>query len=115
MLGFLASVQPSFENVSIGKDERTLTIHFPSFIHISDGKLHDVNALDLLMPETGAIYLMDRGYIDFARLYVLHASGAFFVTIVKANLDAHRLYSSSIDRDSGIICDQTLLWMASIV
>jgi hypothetical protein len=66
----------------------------PSFIHISDGKLHDVNILDLLIPEAGAIYVMDRGYLDFERLYVLHPSGAFFVTRAKSNLDAHRLYST---------------------
>jgi len=70
----------------------------PSFIHISDGKLHDVNALDLLLPEPGAIYVMDRGYVDFARLYALHPAGAFFVTRAKLNIDARRLYSASSDR-----------------
>ena len=80
----------------------------PSFIHISDGKMHDVNALDLLMPEPGAIYVMDRGYVDFARLYALHVSGAFFVTRTKSNLDAHRQYSASTDRSTGILCDQTI-------
>src|SRR5262252_1337712 len=60
----------------------------PSFIHISDGKLHDVHALDMLLPEPGAIYIMDRGYVDFARLHVLHQVGAFFVTRAKSNLDA---------------------------
>ena len=59
--------------------------NIPSFIHISDGKAHDVHALDLLLPEAGAIYVMDRGYIDFARLYVLHQAGAFFVTRAKSN------------------------------
>jgi hypothetical protein len=63
----------------------------PSFIHISDGKMHDVKALDLLIPEPGAIYVMDRGYVDFARLYALHLTGAFFVTRAKSNLDAHRV------------------------
>lgn len=80
----------------------------PSFIHISNGKMHDVNALDLLMPEPGAIYVMDRGYVDFARLYALHVSGAFFVTRAKSNLDAHRQYSASTDRSTGILCDQTI-------
>ena len=80
----------------------------PSFIHISDGKLHDVHALDLLLPEPGAIYVMDRGYVDFARLHVLHKAGAFFVTRAKSNLHAHRLYSAPTDRTSGIICDQTV-------
>ena len=55
----------------------------PSFIHISDGKLHDVNVLDVLIPEPGAFYVMDRGYIDFGRLYMLHQAGAFFVTRAK--------------------------------
>jgi hypothetical protein len=81
----------------------------PSFIHISDGKLHDVNVLDLLIPEAGAIYVMDRGYLDFERLHVLHQAGAFFVTRAKSNLDARRLYSSApTDRTTGIICDQTI-------
>lgn len=80
----------------------------PSFIHISDGKLHDVHALDLLLPEPGATYVMDRGYVDFARLYVLHQASAFFVTRAKSNLHAHRLYSAPTDRASGIICDQTI-------
>ena len=62
--------------------------NIPSFIHISDGKLHDVHALDMLLPEAGAIYVVDRGYVDFARLYVLHQAGAFFVTRAKANIDA---------------------------
>src|SRR5947208_4013356 len=82
--------------------------NIPSFIHISDGKLHDVHALDLLLPEAGAIYVMDRGYVDFARLYVLHQVGAFFVTRAKSNLDAHRVYSASTDRATGIIADQTI-------
>jgi Transposase DDE domain len=57
----------------------------PSFIHISEGKLHDVNVLDLLLPEPGAIYVMDRGYLDFSRLYLLHQAAAFFVTRAKSN------------------------------
>jgi hypothetical protein len=80
----------------------------PSFVHISDGKLHDVNVLDVLIPEAGAIYVMDRGYLDFERLHVLHQAGAFFVTRAKSNLDAHRLYSAPTDRTTGIICDQTI-------
>jgi len=80
----------------------------PSFIHISDGKLHDVNVLDLLIPEAGAIYVMDRGYLDFERLHVLHQAGAFFVTRAKSNLYARRLYSAPTDRTTGIICDQTI-------
>ena len=80
----------------------------PSFIHVSDGKLHDVHALDLLTPEAGAIYVMDRGYVDFARLHRLHLAGAFFVTRAKSNLKAHRVYSSPTDRSTGILCDQTI-------
>lgn len=80
----------------------------PSFIHISEGKLHDVNVLDLLLPEPGAIYVMDRGYVDFGRLYVLHQVGASFVTRAKSNMDARRIYSAPSDRANGIICDQTI-------
>ena len=82
--------------------------NIPSFIHISDGKLHDVHALDMLVPEAGAIYVMDRGYVDFGRLYRLHQSGAFFVTRAKSNLDAHRVYSTATDRTTGVIADQTI-------
>lgn len=80
----------------------------PSFIHISDGKLHDVHALDLLVPEPGAIYVMDRGYIDFARLHALHWAGGFFVTRAKSNLDAHRVYSREVDRATGLVSDQSI-------
>jgi len=82
--------------------------NIPSFIHVSDGKLHDVHALDMLLPEPGAIYVMDHGYVDFARLYVLHQAGALFVTRAKSNLDAHRVYSASTDRIGGVIADQTI-------
>lgn len=80
----------------------------PSFIHISNGKLHDVHALDMLLPEPAAIYVMDRGYVDFGRLYVLHQASAFFVTRAKSNLDAHRVYSAPTDRARGVIADQTI-------
>ena len=69
--------------------------NIPSFIHISNGKLHDVHALDMLLPEPGAIYVMDRGYVDFARLHGLHEAGAFFVTRAKSNMDAHRMLFSA--------------------
>jgi hypothetical protein len=82
--------------------------NIPSFIHISDGKLHDVHALDMLVPEAGAIYVMDRGYVDFARLYAMHQAGAFFVTRAKSNLNAHRVYSAPTDRSAGVIADQTI-------
>ena len=80
----------------------------PSFIHISDGKLHEINVLDLLIPEAGAFYVMDRGYTDFDRLYALHQAGAFFVIRAKSNLDARRLYSAPTERDTGVRCDQTI-------
>jgi len=80
----------------------------PSFIHISDGKLHDVNVLDMLIPEAGSIYVMDRAYVDFARLFILNQAGAFFVIRAKSNMDAYRVYSAPADRTSGIICDQTI-------
>jgi Transposase DDE domain len=80
--------------------------------HISEGKLHDVHALDLLLPESGATYVMDRGYVDFARLHLLHQAGAFFVTRAKSNLHAHRLYTGPTDRASDIICDPSH-WMVT--
>ena len=87
----------------------------PSFIHISDGKLHDVHALDMLVPEAGAIYVMDRGYIDFGRLCGLHQAGAFFVTGAKTNLHAHRVYSASTNRTSGVMPTKPSHWTAPAV
>jgi Domain of unknown function (DUF4372)/Transposase DDE domain len=81
----------------------------PAFIHISDGKLHDVNVLDLLAFEAGAFYVMDRGYVDFARLYALHQAGAFFVTRAKSPMDARRVYSTATDRSTGVISDQRVM------
>ena len=81
----------------------------PAFIHISDGKLHDVNVLDMLVFEAGAFYVMDRGYVDFERLYALHQAGAFFVTRAKSPMDARRVYSAATDRSSGVICDQQVM------
>ena len=83
--------------------------NIPTFLHISDGKLHDVNVLDLLLPEASAFYIMDRGYIDFERLYRLHAAGSFFVTRAKSNLKAQRRYSHPVDRSTGLICDQSIV------
>jgi len=82
--------------------------NIPSFIHISNGKWHDVNILDHLLPEPGAFYVMDRGYLDFARLYRFHEAGSFFVTRAKSNLKAQRRYSHPVDRSTGLICDQTV-------
>ena len=70
--------------------------------------MHDVNVLDLLLAEPGAIYVMDRGYVDFSRLHTLHQAGAFFVTRAKSNMDWRRLSSAPSDRANGIICDQTI-------
>jgi IS4 transposase len=71
--------------------------------------LHDVNVLDILLVEAGSFYIMDRGYLDFVRLYAMHRAGAFFVTRAKQNMDARRVYSFPVDRTSGIICDQRVM------
>ena len=81
----------------------------PAFIHISDGKMHEVNVLDFMPIEAGAFYVMDRGYLDFSRLYGLHQAGGFFVTRAKTNMNARRIYSHPTDRSTGIICDQTVV------
>jgi hypothetical protein len=78
----------------------------PAFIYLSDGKTHDTKVLDMLVFEPGAFYVMDRGYMDFQRLFRLHQSGAFFVTRAKNNLRARRVYSAPTDRDTGVIADQ---------
>ena len=80
----------------------------PSFIHISDGKMGDVNVLDILPLEAGAFYIMDRGYLDFARLYTMHQAGAFFVTRAKSNFNARRVYSAEVDKTIGVVCDQSV-------
>ena len=81
----------------------------PSFIHISNGKLADVNVLDVLPLEAGAFYIMDRGYLDFSRLYAMHQAGAFFVTRAKSNFNARRVYSAPPDKGAGVVCDQMVL------
>jgi len=81
----------------------------PTFIHISDGKLHDVNVLDILLPEAGAFYIMDRGYLDFERLFTLHTAGAFFVIRAKSNTQYRRRYSRAVDKSTGLKCDQTIV------
>ena len=83
--------------------------NIPSFIFISNGKMHDVNILDDLLPEAGAFYIMDRGYLDFERLARLDDAGSFFVTRGKSNLKAKRRYSHPVDRSSGLVCDQTVV------
>ena len=80
--------------------------NIPSIIHVSDGKQHDVNVLDMLIPEPASIYVMDRAYLDYERLYALHQAGAFFVTRAKINTSLRRVYSAQNYREQGIICDQ---------
>ena len=88
--------------------------NIPSFIHISDGKLGDVNVLDVLAVEVGAIYVMDRGYLDFTRLFLMHQAQAFFVTRAKSNTKLRRVYSAQTDRGVGIICDQTVALTSTV-
>ncbi len=80
----------------------------PAFIHISDGKMHDVKALDLITYEYGAYYVFDRGYVDFERLHTLHRAGSFFVTRAKRGMNARRVYSQPVNRTTGLICDQLI-------
>jgi len=81
----------------------------PTFLHITDGKVHDVNILDLLLPEAGAFYVMDRGYLDYRRLFTLNAAAAFFVIRAKSNLQFRRMYSHAVDSTTGLRCDQTIV------
>jgi hypothetical protein len=83
--------------------------NIPSFISITDGKVHDVNVLDLLIPEPGSVYIMDRGYLDFRRLYLLHQCLAFFIIRSKTNTKFRRLYSHKIDKATGLRCDQLIV------
>lgn len=80
----------------------------PTFIYMTPAKVHDVNILDILIPEVGAFYIMDRGYLDFARLYSLQLNNSFFVTRAKSNFKFDRIYSHEVDRTTGVICDQTI-------
>ena len=80
----------------------------PTFIKITEGKIHDVNILDELIPEPGCFYIMDRGYLDFDRLYLLNLFHAFFIIRAKSNLQFRRLYSHPIDKSTGLRCDQTI-------
>ena len=83
--------------------------NIPTFIHISDGKLHEVNTLDIIPVEAGSFYIMDRGYLDYARLYALSQASAFFITRAKSNMRCRRVYSHPVDRSTGLICDQSVL------
>jgi hypothetical protein len=82
--------------------------NIPSFIHVSDGKMHEVNVLDLMTPEPGSFTIMDRGFLDFTRLYRLTQAGAFFVIRPKSNTLFKRVYSRSVDKTTGLRCDQTV-------
>ena len=90
-----------------------LRSNIPTFIYISDGKLHEVNTLDILPVEAGAYYVMDRGYLDFSRLYALDQAHACFVIRGKSNLQCRRIYSHPVDRSTGLICDQTIMLTAA--
>lgn len=83
--------------------------NIPTVVIITHGKVHDVNTLDNLVMEAGAIYVMDRGYLDFERLYSIHLSSAFFVTRAKNNFNFRRLYSKPVDKSTGILCDQIIV------
>ncbi len=82
--------------------------NIPSFIHVSDGKMHEVNVLDLIAPEPGSFTIMDRGFLDFARLYRLTQAGAFFIIRPKSNTLFRRVYSRAVDKTTGLRCDQTV-------
>jgi len=84
--------------------------NIPTFIHISDGKVHDVNVLDELIPEPAAFYVMDRGFLDYARLYRFHQAGSFFVTLTRSNMEYARRYSNAVAQHSGVISDQTIIF-----
>jgi len=106
------------------KNEAAIKLHtlldlrgsIPSFIQITEGKIHDVNVLDNLIPEPGSFYILDRGYLDFERLYLFHQALAFFVIRAKANFRFRRLYSHPVDKSTGVLSDQTVLltWFYSI-
>jgi len=83
--------------------------NIPTYVWITEAKVHDVRILDVLLPEPGSIYVFDRAYIDFQRLWALHQARAIFVTRTKKNLNYRRRYSSPADRTTGIICDQTIV------
>jgi hypothetical protein len=87
--------------------------NIPSFIYISDGKLHEVNVLDIIPLEAGAFYIMDRGFLDFSRLHAITQASAFFVIRAKSNLKNRRLYSHPVDKSTGVVCDQSIILTVS--
>lgn len=84
--------------------------NIPTFIHLTDGKVHEVNVLDELIPEPGAFYVMDRGFLDYARLYRFHQAGSFFVTRARSNMEYRRRYSHTVAQSTGVISDQTIVF-----
>lgn len=80
----------------------------PSYIHITDGSVHDVNFMDIMEYESGAYYVMDKGYVDFGRLYAIHEHNAYFITRLKDNTNYRRIYSAKVDKSTGVLCDQTI-------
>ena len=82
--------------------------NIPAFIYITDGSVHDVNILDILVAEVGAYYVMDKGYVDFRRLYSLNQGNAYFVTRAKTNMKFRRIYSNKVDKTTGVLCDQII-------
>ena len=106
-----------FRGPGSGKRKAAVKMHtlldlrgnIPTFIRVTDGKVHDVNMLDEIMPEAGAFYVMDRGYIDFERLFVLTLSSAFFVVRTKSNVLLQRRYSHPVDKSTGVRSDQTVI------
>ena len=82
--------------------------NIPTFIQITDGRVHDVKILDTLVTEPGSFYIMDRGYLDFSRLFMMHQNAAFFVIRAKSNLRFRRIYSHPVDKQTGLKCDQTI-------
>jgi len=84
--------------------------NIPCFIHISHGKTHDVTALDYLTIEPGAFYVMDRGFLDYARLYRFHRAGSFFVTRARSNMEYARRYSHAVEQNTGVMSDQTIVF-----
>src|SRR5699024_1776568 len=102
----------TFRNTKAGIKLHTqldLKTSVPEFILFSNADVHDVNALDYIQFETNSFYIMDRGYVDYKRLYKLHSCGAFFVTRAKDNMNFRRLYSHAVDKSKGVLCDQTIV------
>ena len=102
----------SFRKTKAGVKAHTLLDlrgDIPCWVHITPASVHDVNALDLLPVELGSFYIMDRGYLDFERLFTMNRQGAFFITRAKSNTKVRRLYSHKVDKSSGLRCDQTVV------